>query len=83
MDRAVASFVLLASHAGTEYVNSLRCEAERESAATHSFSPCSEEAVGYKAITRSCRDAWVSLTMRQSYVSVRVPKTCVYGRIVH
>ncbi|OSX56356.1 hypothetical protein POSPLADRAFT_1101335, partial [Postia placenta MAD-698-R-SB12] len=58
MDRAVASLVLLVSHSGTKYVSSLKCEAERESAAMHS---CSEEAVGYKAIIWLCKDAWLSL----------------------
>lgn len=77
MDRAVASLVLLVSHSGTKYVSSLKCEAERESAAMHS---CSEEAVGYKAIIWLCKDAWLSLTLWQSYVSVRVPEyLCIWA----
>ncbi|OSX63690.1 hypothetical protein POSPLADRAFT_1106916, partial [Postia placenta MAD-698-R-SB12] len=61
MDHAVASLVLLVSYSGTKYVSSLKCEADRESTGMHSFNLSSEEAVGYKAITRSCRDACVSL----------------------
>ncbi|KAF9800347.1 hypothetical protein IEO21_10380 [Rhodonia placenta] len=64
MDRAADLLGLLLSHSGAQYESYLKCEAERESAAMPSFSLCSEEAVGYKAITWSCRDAWIFLDDR-------------------
>ncbi|EED83987.1 predicted protein [Postia placenta Mad-698-R] len=64
MDRAADSLGLLLSHSGAQYESYLKCEAEQESAAMPSFSLCSEEAVGYKAITWSCRVAWIFLDNR-------------------
>lgn len=64
MDRAADSLRLFLSHSGAQYESYLKCKAEQESAAMPSFSLFNEEAVGYKAITWSCRDACIFLDDR-------------------
>ncbi|KAF9800281.1 hypothetical protein IEO21_10394 [Rhodonia placenta] len=53
-----------ARHSGAQHESYLKCEAEQESAAMPSFSLFNEEAVGYRAITWSCRDACIFLDDR-------------------
>ncbi|KAF9803785.1 hypothetical protein IEO21_09561 [Rhodonia placenta] len=64
MDHAADSLGLLLSHLDAQYESYLKYEVEQESAAMPSFSLCSEEAVGYRAMTWSCRDAGVLLDDR-------------------
>ncbi|KAF9796096.1 hypothetical protein IEO21_11037 [Rhodonia placenta] len=57
MDCAVVSLEILMNHSGAQYADYLKCEP------MHSLILSSEEAVGYKAITWSCKDAWVILNL--------------------
>lgn len=74
MDRAADLLGLLLSHSGAQYESYLKCEVEQESAAMPSFSLCSEEAVGYKAITWSCRDVWI-------FFDDRAVVQCLYAAV--
>ncbi|EED81342.1 predicted protein [Postia placenta Mad-698-R] len=64
MDHAADSLGLLLSHLDAQYESYLKCEVKQESAAMPSFSLFNEEAVGYRAMTWSCRDAGVFLDDR-------------------